>query len=189
LPPPGYNIDELVEMGQTVEDRLRPYWDVDPDSPEAKNLRYPVIGDFFFVARGRQVFMGLRAHDPQQAGRLVPLVREVAASLPGTFAVAKQSSLFEQGLTGGRTVEVEIAGPDLPTMIGLGAKVLGKASEVVPGAQVRPVPSLDLSSPEVHVDPKLVQAAQMGVSAADLGYTVNALVDGAYAGDYFLGGD
>src|SRR5690606_35809148 len=129
-----------------------------------------------------QVFMGLRAHNPQEAGKLVPLVREVAASLPGTFAVAKQSSLFEQGLTGGRTVEIEIAGPDLPTMIGLGGRILGQSMAVVPGSQVRPVPSLDLSSPEVHVDPKLVQAAQLGVSAADLGYTVNALVDGAYAG-------
>jgi HAE1 family hydrophobic/amphiphilic exporter-1 len=29
----------------------------------------------------------------------------------------------------------------------------------------------------------------MGISSADLGYTANALIDGAYAGDYYLGGD
>ncbi len=46
-----------------------------------------------------------------------------------------------------------------------------------------------VSSPEVHVRPKLMQAAQMGVGTRELGYAVNALVDGAYAGDYFLGGD
>ncbi len=61
LPPPGYNLDELMKIGETVEAQLRPYWDVDPDSPEAQELDFPVIGDFFFVARGRQVFMGLRA--------------------------------------------------------------------------------------------------------------------------------
>jgi len=29
----------------------------------------------------------------------------------------------------------------------------------------------------------------MGINAADLGYTVDALIDGAYAGDFFTGGD
>ncbi len=57
--------------------------------------------------------MGIRAHDPMQVARLVPLVQKVGAQLPGTFAVAKQSSLFEQGLTAGRTIDVEITGPDL----------------------------------------------------------------------------
>ncbi|MEX2561590.1 MAG: efflux RND transporter permease subunit, partial [Pirellulales bacterium] len=42
---------------------------------------------------------------------------------------------------------------------------------------------------EMHIVPKWQQAADMGVSADELGYTVDALVDGAYAGDYFLGGD
>lgn len=189
LPPPGYNLDELMQMGQTVESRLRPYWDVDPGSPQAAELDFPVIGDFFFVARGRQVFMGLRAQDPDQVAGLVPLVQKVGMGLPGTFAVAKQSSLFEQGLTAGRTINIEITGPELSQLVQLGGQVLGKTMQVFPAAQARPIPSLDLSSPELHVVPKLVQAAQMGVTSADLGYTVNALVDGAYATDYFLEGD
>jgi HAE1 family hydrophobic/amphiphilic exporter-1 len=198
LPPPGYNLDKLMEMGEHVETSLRPYWDIDPESPEAQNLDYPAIGDFFFVARGRQVFMGIRAHDPTRAGELVPLVQKVTAGLPGTFTVAKQSSLFEQGLTAGRTVEMEITGPDLNRLAALGGQILGQVKGngtpefpgVIPAAQVRPVPSLEVASnPELHVEPKLVQAAQMGVSSTDLGYAVNALVDGAYAGDYFLEGD
>mgnify|MGYP006183576875 CR=1 FL=1 len=38
LPPPGYNLDQLMEMGETVEAELRPYWDVDPNSPEAQSF-------------------------------------------------------------------------------------------------------------------------------------------------------
>ncbi len=195
LPPPGYNLDELMQMGETVEGRLRPYWDVDPGSPEAEQLDFPVIGDFFFVARGRQVFMGLRAQEPDKVAGLVPLVQKVGMGLPGTFAVAKQSSLFEQGLSAGRTINIEITGPELTQLVQLGGQVLGsvigynRVIGVLPGAQARPIPSLDLSSPELHIVPKLVQAAQMGVTSADLGYTVNALVDGAYATDYFLQGD
>ena len=51
------------------------------------------------------------------------------------------------------------------------------------------MPSLDLSSPEVHITPKLVQAADMRINTTDLGYTANALIDGAYASDYYLDGD
>ncbi|MEX1095799.1 MAG: efflux RND transporter permease subunit [Planctomycetales bacterium] len=189
LPPPGYNLDELMRMGETVENNLRPYWDVDPDSPEANALDYPVIGDFFFVARGRQVFLGVRAHDPSQVGRLVSLVREAGSQLPGTIAIANQSSLFEQGLGAGRTVEIEITGPELETLVSLGGQARGQVMQIMPEAQTRPIPSLDLSSPETHVRPKLMQAAEMGVNSTDMGYAVNALVDGAYAGDYFLGGD
>ncbi|MEO8271947.1 MAG: efflux RND transporter permease subunit, partial [Aureliella sp.] len=190
LPPPGYNLDELMQLGETVEEGLRPYWDVEEGSPEAQALEFPVIGDFFFVARGRQVFMGLRAREPERVAGLVPLVQKVGKNLPGTFAIAKQSSLFEQGLAAGRTINVEITGPDLDDLVKLGGRVLGDTMKVFETAQARPIPSLEVrSNPELHVEPKLIQAAQMGVNSADLGYTINAFIDGAYATDYFLQGD
>lgn len=189
LPPPGYNLDELMAMGNQVETEMRPYWDIEPDSPAVKDLDYPMIGDFFFVARGRSVFLGIRAYNPNEVGKLVPLVSKVGAKLPGTFAVAKQSSLFEQGLTAGRTIDIEITGPDLNQLVALGGQIFGQVRALIPNVQARPVPSLDLSSPEVHIEPKLIQASEMGFDTAQLGYAVNALVDGAYAGDYYLDGD
>ncbi|MEZ6097620.1 MAG: efflux RND transporter permease subunit [Pirellulaceae bacterium] len=193
LPPPGYNLDELVKLGQVVEDELRPYWDVDPESDEAKQLKYPPIADFFYVARGRQVFIGVRAADATRAGDLVPLIQDIRTKLPGSFLVAKQSSLFERGLTAGRTVEVEITGPQLPQLVGIGGQMMGvlmnPVDPLIKEAQARPVPSLDLSSPEMHVTPKVIAAQSLGVNASELGYAVDALVDGAYATDYFVGGD
>ena len=189
LPPPGYNLDELLRMGDIVEERLLPYWDVDPGSPEAAALDAPILGDMFFVARGRSVFLGLRALDPLQAAKLVPLVRQVAADLPGTFAVAKQSSLFEQGIGSGRSIDVEITGPDLATLVQLGGRVMGMLAEATPGSQNLPKPSLDLSSPEVQLVPRFEQAADMRLDARQLGYMVDCLVDGGYATDYFLGSD
>ena len=55
--------------------------------------------------------------------------------------------------------------------------------------QVFPQPSLDLSNPEIWIVPKLDQAADLQLTAGDLGYAVDALVDGAYATDYYSGGD
>jgi HAE1 family hydrophobic/amphiphilic exporter-1 len=189
LPPPGYNLDELLRMADGVEEQLIPYWDVEPGTPEAAALDFPVVGDAFFVARGRSVFMGLRADDPLQAARLVPLVRRVTAGLPGTFAVAKQSSLFEQGIGSGRTIDIEITGPDLEKLVALGLQVMGRLPEATPGSQNLPKPSLDLSSPEIQLVPRLEQAADMRLDARQLGYIVDCLVDGGYATDYYLDAD
>ena len=189
LPPPGYNLDELLRMGDLVEERLLPYWDVDPGTPEAAALDTPILGDFFFVASGRSVFIGLRALDPLAASKLVPLIRRVSGGLPGTFAVAKQSSLFEQGIGGGRTIDVEITGPDLVKLVALGTQVMGRLAEATPGSQNLPKPSLDLSSPEVQLVPRLEQAADMRLDTRQLGYMVDCLVDGGYATDYYLEND
>ncbi|MEO1998461.1 MAG: efflux RND transporter permease subunit, partial [Planctomycetaceae bacterium] len=50
-------------------------------------------------------------------------------------------------------------------------------------------PSLDLSSPEVHVLPRWEKAAEEGISATAMGYAVDALIDGAFAGDYWHQGN
>ena len=188
-PPPGYNLDELMEMGAKIEQDLEPYWNADPGSPEAAKLDYPVIDYYFYVVRGRQVIMGFRAADETRVRELIPLIKEVGTQFPGTMAIASQSSLFERGLTGGRSIDIEISGPDLEYLVQLGGGVLGKVNEILPDSQAIPRPSLDLASPEIQVEPRLVEAAEMGINTTDLGYTVNALVDGAYAGDYFVGGD
>jgi HAE1 family hydrophobic/amphiphilic exporter-1 len=189
LPPPGYNLDQMMRMGERVEENLRPYWDVTAGSPEAEKLDFPMMGDFFFVARGRSVFIGIRAYEPERAGELVQLLREKALTdEPGAIVMAQQTSLFEQGLQGGRKVDIEITGPDLRKLVAIGAQIYGQVPRLIPNAQPFPKPSLDLSSPEVHVEPKLVQAADMQVNTTDLGFAVNALVDGAYASDYFLDG-
>lgn len=197
LPPPGYSLEQMERMGARIEARMRPYWDVDVGTPEATALEYPAIDDFFYVARGRMLFMGVRAQDPLRAAGLVPLLQTMASDMPGTIIVANQRSLFERGLTAGRTIDVEISGPEITQLVALGGRIMGQVMEVVKAdvngqpklAQARPNPSLDLSSPEMHVVPLWHKAADMGVNAQELGYTVDALVDGAYAGDYFLGGD
>jgi HAE1 family hydrophobic/amphiphilic exporter-1 len=201
LPPPGYNLDQLGQLGKTVEDELQPYWDIDPDSPEAAALPFPAVRDFFYVARGRSVFLGLRSADPARVDELIPLITGgvnprngtptpgLRAKLPGTLVIANKSSLFESGLTGGRSIDIEITGPELTKLVALGGRIFGQVSQLIPDSQVQPIPSLDLSNPEMHVVPRLLQAADMGVTAVELGYATNAFVDGAWGGYYYQGGD
>ncbi len=189
LPPAGNNLDTMIDMGEQIEGKLRPYWDLDEESIKTAELDFPPVRDYFYVVRGRNIFMGLRALDPQKAPALIPLVRKVGTGIPGTFAVARQSSLFEQGLGTGRTIDVEITGPHLERLIELGKDVLIQVQQVVPNSQTIPKPSLDLSNPEVHVIPKQEQAEQMKIHPDDMGFIADALIDGAYATDYFKGSD
>lgn len=189
LPPPGYNVDQMQQMGALIEQRLKPNWDYDENAQQSSDPSKTEIGDFFYVARGRQLFMGLRARDPLKAKELVGIIQSVAADLPGTFVLAFQTSLFEGGLSAGRSIDLDITGPDIEKLISLGQQVFGLTMQNMAGARPFPKPSLDLSAPEVHIKPRLNRASDMQVTAADLGYAVNALVDGAYATDYYLHGD
>ncbi len=189
MPPPGYNLDQMMELGNQVEEHLRPCWDFDPLAPDADAEKYPPVKDFFFVARGRSIFIGLRALYPTDVRKLVSVLREMSDKLPGSLVVANQSSLFERGLGAGRSIEIEVAGDELDRLVEIGRDVMQSVRTLMPEAQARPEPSLDQASPEVHIIPKPLQTAEMGVDNQQLGYLVDTLVDGAYATDYYLGGD
>ncbi len=187
--PPGYNLDQMRQIGMQIQNDLKPYWDVDLDSESVKELDYPPIADFFYIAYGRQVFMGVRSADSMRAGELIPLMREVTSRIPGGIGGARQSSLFASRRGAGRSIEIDVTGPELERLVQIGGDILTRVAEVIPDAQARPVPSLELSNPEVHVIPDRVKAVEMGLSAEEVGRTVDALVDGARVGDYFIDGD
>ncbi len=189
LPPPGYNANKFVKMGMPMESTLRPYWEAKAGSPEEAALDGPSIANFFYVARGRSVFMGGRVNDPSRVKELIPLFRRATADLPGVIGIITQRGLFERGLGEGRNIDIEITGPELDTLVGLGVQVFGQVKGVLPEAQIRPIPSLDLGSPEVRVTVKRDRAADVQMTNQELGFTIDALVDGAKASDYQFQGD
>jgi HAE1 family hydrophobic/amphiphilic exporter-1 len=60
---------------------------------------------------------------------------------------------------------------------------MGVIGQAIPGAQIRPIPSLDLGAPELHVVPRRDEAAGLAVSGAELGLVVDAYIDGAIVGE------
>jgi HAE1 family hydrophobic/amphiphilic exporter-1 len=189
LPPPGYNVERLEEMGLEIEKDLEAYWNYDELKDEP--LDFPAIDDFFCVAFGKTLFVGVSSREETQAGKLIPLIQSrLNGKFPGAFVVAFQTSLFASELSGGRSIEVEITGPQLEKLVGIGGQIMGQTMQKLPpGTQAQPIPGLDLSSPEVHVLPKPIQISDLGITGNELGYAVNALIDGAYVADYYVGAD
>jgi HAE1 family hydrophobic/amphiphilic exporter-1 len=189
LPPPGYNIGEFTKIGKQIESDLKPYWEAETNSPEAKKLDGPPIEHFFYVARGRQVFMGARAKEPDKVRGLIPVMQKILRTIPGMISIVNQSSIFQRGVGEGRSINIQLTGPDLEKLIGLGQNIFLSATQKIPGSQVRPIPSLDLGNPEVQVVTDRVRASDVGVTNEGLGFMVNSLVDGAKVSDYRIQGD
>jgi len=184
LPPPGYSLDEVASLEKTMTARLEHLWEHPAGSPQAEALPGGGIANYFFVARATLAFMGARANDPLRARELLSEFTEGSRELPGAIFVMSQRSLFERGRGQGRNVDVDISGPDLERLVGLGREVFGGVLAELPGAQARPIPSLDLGNPEVRVRTHRRRAAELGLTNRELGFAVSALVDGAKASDF-----
>ena len=180
LPPAGDNLDTNEGIARNIADSTKKYWSrgayAEINKPEDQK-----IDRFFYVARLGSMFMAATHVDPQKAGELKALIEGPARAEPGVFAFMFQPSLFGRSVGGGREIDIEISGPDLEVVYGVGREVFFAAREVLPpseGNSVRPKPALTLGEPEVRITPDRVRLSDNGLSARELGESVDAFNDG-----------
>ncbi|MBF0193927.1 MAG: efflux RND transporter permease subunit [Magnetococcales bacterium] len=184
IPPPGYNLAEMTEIAQGVEEELKPYWDPDP----AKVDEIPAMRNLFFVTMGPRVFMGSATRDPKRVRELLPIMKKPIKSIPGTIGIVNQSSIFGRGIGGGRSLDLSITGPNLETLNGLAKKLFMMAKEAIPNAQVRPIPGMELGNPELHLIPKRLAIRENNLSTFSIGQTVDAFNGGLKVDDIIVDG-
>jgi HAE1 family hydrophobic/amphiphilic exporter-1 len=184
LPPPGYSLEEMASMNDIFVEELEHLWDKPKDSPQARELSGGGVHNYFYVALNQLSFMGARANDPLRVRELIPEFRRINGQIPGSIFIINQSSIFQRGAGQGRNIDIELTGPDLGRLIALGGEVFGRVNQVLPGAQARPIPSLDLGNPEVQVRTHRRRASEKGISNRDLGFAVSALVDGIKVSEF-----
>ena len=200
--PPGYNLEQLTNMAERAERMTRRYW-ADPDEKPVECpswfSRLKVVADwppvqveecdkgpvrmarFWYISRSTSTFIGTSATDPTRAKELVPILRRTIFSEPGTFGFARQTSIFGRGLGGSQVIDLNITGPDLETLLELARDAMTRLSSVMPrseGTQLRPRPGLELGAPEVRIIPDLLKLADVGLTARDLGISIDAFNDG-----------
>ena len=191
LPPPGYNLETTTGIARSVEDAVRPLWKSET-GPVAAPGEPPKMERFFFVTFRDQAFVGAVAVEPDRAGELIDPIRRPVFFEPGTFGFISQASLFGRGIGGGRKIDVDISGPDLETVLGIALQATGLVAQALPadqGNQFRPKPGLELGAPEVRLLPDPIRLADNGVSARDLGATIEAYNDGLKVDDVTIGAE
>ena len=176
IAPPSYSVQEMVEIGEGFQASIAAHTGVEIDG-------VPAIRRSFFVARPGMAFMGASAEDSGRIDELVAFYRRNQRTVPGVFGLASQASLFGRGLASSRSIDVDVTGSDLGSLAAAGGKLMGAVSGAMEGAQVRPIPSLDVGAPEFHVIPRRDELARHGLSGSELGAAVDALVDGRIVGE------
>lgn len=178
VPPPGYSVEKFKDIGQGIYTASKPYFEEDNKDG------FPQLKQMFFVGADRFTLAGVTSVHETRAGELIPLFSRILNSIPGVFGVSLQTGIFETGLGQGRTVEVNISGEDIESIAGAAMILFGSINGRIEGAQVRPVPSLETSYPEILVIPNKAKLAANGLSEKDLGTYVDILMDGRRIDDY-----
>lgn len=177
ITPPGLSYEERYNMGAYLMKRIEPNINKDVDG-------VPGISRAFFVSFGDfNIFGGTSMHE-SRARELIPFFRPIVNSLPSVFGVSLQSGVFESGIGEGKTVNVDVSGEKIEDIANVGTTLFMATSGAISGAQVRPVPSIELLYPEVRIKPNQDALRALGLSSSDLGIMADVLMSGRKISDY-----
>ena len=185
-PPAGYNLKTMDKIMTRVQEKTREFWSETIDRGEKAIEK--VSGDvekkierFLYVAlRGRAFIAGTHV-DNSKANELIPLLQTPAREEPGTFAFVFQPSLWGRSIGSGRAISVDVTGPDLETNYRIAQTTFFRLLGQFPprqGNRIRPRPGLSLGEPEIRLTPNRLKLRDNGVSALELGQTIDAFNDG-----------
>ena len=193
VPPPGYNVEQIQGIGDRFYERVRPYLRrhiSDESNVDSVSSEIPAISDYTFGVYSGRGYISTKAVEPNRAHELVDFLKSNTEALPGVETYVSQTGLFEDGWgSSSRVVEVHVIGPELERLVELGKVVRERIYETLPGATAYPKPTLEMSKPEMRVIPDKLRAAEAGLTTDDIGFTVDAFIDSAYADKYILDGD
>ncbi|GHS88426.1 acriflavine resistance protein B [Campylobacterota bacterium] len=179
--PPGLSFEEIKAIGFTIFEKIKPNLEKEIDG-------FPQIDRAFFNAGGSWMFMGVSTIDEERASELIPLFRPIVNSFPGVSAVTKQAGVFESGMGASRSINVDITAETLDEITEYAAKMMNAIKSGIDGAQVRPVPSLEIIYPEVTITPRGDRLKAVGMDARSLGIAADVLLDGRKISEYQGGG-
>ena len=180
--PPGGTIEMVrEEIAGTIVERLRPYME---------HERQPYIRGYNLSAFGAFNALFIYPQDPDRIEEMIGIVRdEVLVDLPDTRAFVQRSSLLNFGFDGGRAINVDLQGSDINVLSGVAMQAMPIINSALPGAMVRPIPSLAIAEPELQLVPNDRRITAAGLDRASVATIVRAATSGTFVGEYFDGND
>ncbi|XSG81418.1 MAG: efflux RND transporter permease subunit [Methyloligella sp. ZOD6] len=184
--PPGYNLETMSEIGRELQDWLLPFVDDDPERFHAGETPVPALKYIFLMIEPDGLRIIAETVDPGDIGVLMDIVTEKYETYAGMRAFVSRGSIITSNDGGTRSVSLDISGRRLQEVYAVASAAYARANEIFdnPRIQADP-PTLTLSQPLIEVRPKWDRAAELGMTAEDLGFTVAAFTDGAYVGEFF----
>jgi len=184
--PAGYNLDTMEQIMSRVQKKTRHLW---VDMAERAEKAVKKVGDdvnkkidrFFVVALRGRAFIAATHINDDKAQELIPILQAPAREEPGVLSFVFQPSLWGRSIGSGRAINVDVLGPDLPQNYRVAQSVFFRLLANFPppqGNRIRPMPALTMGEPEIRVKPNRTKLADNGVSAFELGQTLDVFNDG-----------
>lgn len=180
---PDNPVTELSSYQKLIEDEVQPAL-----------VRIPGVSQVFLAGeqpRELHVTFGsfnalfIYPQDPNRIEQMIGIVRdEVLIDLHDTQAFVQRSSLLNFGFDGGRTISVDLQGPDTYVLSEVATSAMGIISEAVPVAQVRPIPGLAIAEPELQLAPNDRRITAAGLNHSTVANIVRAMTSGTFVGEY-----
>ena len=171
ITPPGLSYEERYDMGAYLMKKVELNINKDVDG-------VPGINRAFFVSFGDFSLFGATSMHESRARELIPFFKPIVNSLPSVFGVSLQSGVFEDGIGEGKTVNIDISGEKIQDIADVGFQLFMASQGMISGAQVRPVPSIEILYPEVRIKPNQDALKALNLNSSDLGVMVDVLMSG-----------
>ncbi|GJM23737.1 MAG: acriflavine resistance protein B [Phycisphaerae bacterium] len=204
--PPGYSLDELRRIGDIIEADARPLWEAEAGTSAANDLpkvpmqigdrqtgttlmvQAPPIDNFFFVSFAGGAFAGCSSKEPEVVTPLAQVLNLAAWKIPAIRCYFGQSALFGNSLAGGNIIEMEMRCDNEDDLMRAAKAFMPKTMEIGMHAQTTPS-AFDLGRPEYQATIDRMRAADVGLTVSDIGFALEACVEGAFAGSFRHKGD
>ena len=188
--PPGYNLEAMSRVGADVQAYFLPYLDHTSDQFKRGEAAVPALKYLNLRIRSDNLRIIAEPRDPNRIKPLMDALRDKFAEYPGMRSFVSRGSIITSNDGGTRSVDLDIAGPDLATIYDVARAAERRAKEIFDRPRVKAEPaSLSLSQPMVELRPDWTRAAELGITAADIGFAVSALTDGAFVDEFLLRDD
>jgi multidrug efflux pump subunit AcrB len=188
--PPGYNLPAMAAISREIEAYLLPHIEADPDAFHRGESPVPAMAYMNLRVAPNQMRIIAEPVDAGDIEALMDAITEKYREYPGMRAFAARGSIITSNDGGTRSINLDIAGPRLADIYEVALAAYRRAGEVFDNPRIQSQPSsLTLAQPMVEIRPHWERAAELGLDAQELGFTVAALTDGSYVDEFFLADD
>lgn len=184
--PPGYNLESMARIGEELQNALMPYVNDDPARFKRGEVPFPAIKYVFLRIEPDGLRIVSETIDPADIDAFMVAIMEKYRTFPGMSAFASRGSIISSNDGGTRSVSLDISGPRLEEVFTVARAAYARAHEVLHNARVQAdPPTLTLSQPLVEIRPNWERAAELEITANELGFSVASLTDGAFVGYFY----
>lgn len=190
IAPAGYSLTEMTNIARELNSIFTPHLHEDPKLFAEGKSKIPGLNYLIIWTQPQQLRMVAETTDPKQINDLMDIVDDIFRSYPGMRVFSARGSIISSNNGGTRSVNVDISGTNLKDIFDTATTVYDYANKVFGKPRINSTPSsLILGQPLVEITPDWERASELGISTHDIGYTVAAMTDGAYVGEFFLNDD